>query len=77
MALNIYLKNYRHIMKYFKIAYFIKDLYILPISVTVAEVLGRKAFLFTLCGIFFLHSFSLVVNGEGRSGQENYFLKCK
>lgn len=57
-------------MKHLKIAYFIKVLYILHISVTVAEVLDTKAFLFTSCGIFFLHSFSLIVNGEERMEQE-------
>lgn len=50
-------------MTLLKIAYFIKALNILHISLTVAEDLDRKAFFFTLCGIFFLHSFSLIVNG--------------
>lgn len=44
-------------MKHLKITYFIKALYILHISVTVSEVSDWKAFLLTLCGIFFLHSF--------------------
>lgn len=62
-------------MKHLKIAFFIKALYILHISV--AEVLDRKAFLFTLCGIFFLHSFSLIVSGEERMEQENYFFEMQ
>lgn len=62
-------------MKHLKIAYFIKALYILHI--TVAEVFDRKTFLFSLCGIFFLHSFSLIVNWEERMGQEKYFFEVQ
>jgi len=62
-------------MKHLKIAYVIKVLNIVYILVTAADVLDRKALFFTLCGIFFLHLFSL--NGEERKEQDNYFFKCK
>lgn len=64
-------------MKHLKITYLIKALYILHISFTVSEVSDWKAFLLTLSGIFFLHSFWLIVNREERMAQDNYFLKCK
>lgn len=46
-------------------------------SVTVDKALDRKTFLCTFYIIFFLHSLSLVVMGKERTGQENYFFKCK